>query len=106
MRILFFLLLLLNISATTASAQEISGNRRKVIYMLLSRSHTRAYAVNYNQAANIYKTSTTTEPAPQGFRTTTAIPRYSLAKGAVICRLEEYVQLHSPFKLNIGVGGE
>jgi hypothetical protein len=97
MRILFFLLLLLNISATTASAQEISGNRRKVIYMLLSRSHTRAYAV---------KTSTTTEPAPQGFRTTTAIPRYSLAKGAVICRLEEYVQLHSPFKLNIGVGGE
>lgn len=34
------------------------------------------------------------------------VPAYCLARGAVICRLEEYVQLHAPLKLNIGLGGE
>ena len=54
---------------------------------------------------NIYSI-TPDAPAPQSLRTVSSIPKYCLAKGAVICRLEEYVQLHSPIKLNIGVGGE
>ena len=35
-----------------------------------------------------------------------SLKRYSLPKGNVVCRLEEYVQLHTPMKLNIGVGGQ
>lgn len=34
------------------------------------------------------------------------IPKFQLPRCSVVCRFEEYVQLHSPFKLNIGVGGE
>jgi hypothetical protein len=41
-----------------------------------------------------------------GYRMEDAIPKYALPKCAIICRLEEYVQLHAPFKLNVGVGGE
>jgi hypothetical protein len=35
-----------------------------------------------------------------------AIPRYNLPRASVVCRLEQYVQLHSPLKLNIGLDGQ
>lgn len=73
--------------------------------MLLSQSRMKIKTDDISSSANIY-TITTESQAPQSFRTVSSIPKYCLAKGAVICRLEEYVQLHSPIKLNIGVGGE
>ena len=72
--------------------------------MVLEQSRVKANAETH--PASIYSITSGTQSAPQGFRTWSTIPKYCLAKGAVICRLEEYVQLHSPFKLNIGVGGE
>ncbi len=102
MKNLTFIILLFSLYSAV-SAQDVSGNRKKVIDMLLSSSHTKVYADTHS--SGIYSIAAKAE-APVGFRTLNAIPRYCLAKGAVICRFEEYVQLHSPIKLNIGLGGE
>jgi hypothetical protein len=99
------LILLLSGLYSIVSAQDM-GNRKKIINMVLGQSHTKANAEQYNHAMSIYAIMPTAQSTPQGFRSSGTIPRYCLAKGAVICRFEEYVQLHSPFKLNIGVGGE
>jgi hypothetical protein len=102
----FILLVLFSgLYCTMVSAQDAAVNRRKIINMVLGQSHVKANAANYNHAG-IYANTSAPPSAPQGFRTLSSIPKYCLAKGAVICRFEEYVQLHSPFKLNIGVGGE
>jgi hypothetical protein len=101
------LILLLSILCCTAtSAQDASGNRRKVIDVIMRHSNVKTNTTIFNHPASIYSITSAMQSTPQGFRTMSAIPKYCLAKGAVICRLEEYVQLHGPFKLNIGVGGE
>jgi uncharacterized protein YceK len=105
MKNLILILLLLSTCSSIVSAQDASVNRKKIIEMVLSQSHVRSNMENNSHTTNIC-TITPIASAPQGFRTMSTIPKYCLAKGAVICRLEEYVQLHSPFKLNIGVGGE
>jgi len=87
-----------------ASGQDASVNRKKIIDMLLGQSRMNI-KTDRASPVNIYSI-TPDAPAPQSLRTVSSIPKYCLAKGAVICRLEEYVQLHSPIKLNIGVGGE
>ncbi len=38
--------------------------------------------------------------------TSEPLPRFKLSHGAIICRFEDYVQMHTPMKLNIGVGGQ
>ena len=106
MKNLILILLLLSTCSSIVSAQDASVNRKKIIDMVLSQSHERTSTESYNHATNIYSIAPAAPSAPQGFRTVSTIPKYCLAKGSVICRLEEYVQLHSPFKLNIGVGGE
>ena len=90
----------------TASCQAGSDNRKKVIDMLLSQSRKKVNTSDVNRNENIYTITSSAPSSSRGFRSVSTIPKYCLAKGAVICRLEEYVQLHSPFKLNIGVGGE
>ena len=81
-----------------------SHNRRMVIDMLLSASR---HSFKIKPAQKTYFYIPLEATSSKGcFPRLEPIPKYCLAKGAVICRLEEYVQLHSPFKLNIGVGGE
>jgi len=106
MKDIISILLLTILCHTAALGQDASGNRRKIINMVLLQSHVKANADIYSRNTNTYAITSASQAAQQGFRSSGAIPRYCLAKGAVICRLEEYVQLHSPFKLNIGVGGE
>jgi hypothetical protein len=106
MKNLILILLLHSTCSFIALAQDATVKRKKIIEMVLHQSRIRTNTESYKHATNIYAITTGASPAPQGFRTTSTIPKYCLAKGAVICRLEEYVQLHSPFKLNIGVGGE
>lgn len=100
--ILFFSALHIGI----ASGQDVSVNRKKMINMILGQSHIKVGADGFYHSANANSIISAGPPSSQGFHSVSSIPRYCLAKGAVICRLEEYVQLHSPFKLNIGVGGE
>ena len=92
--------------SSTVSGQEASINRRTIINMVLDQSRIKTNIENKNHTVNIYTLNPPAPASSQIFRTVNTIPKYCLAKGAVICRLEEYVQLHSPFKLNIGVGGE
>jgi hypothetical protein len=99
-------LLLSGLCSGIVSAQDISGNRRKVIDMIIGQSRVKSNADVFNHSANIYSIASKQQSSPQGFCALSTIPKYCLSKGAVVCRLEEYVQLHSPFKLNIGVGGE
>jgi hypothetical protein len=102
MKKLVLILLLFGLHSAAVSAQDSSANKRKVIAMLLEQSHTKLNAEGHDHLIGV-----AAQPSAQlAFRSVAPIPRYCLAKGAVICRLEEYVQLHSPFKLNIGVGGE
>jgi hypothetical protein len=96
------LIILSGLLCMTAAAQDVSANRAKVIAMIMDQTNIKANKLHYNKATF----APAAEQVQQGFRSTAPIPKYCLAKGAVICRLEEYVQLHSPFKLNIGVGGE
>jgi hypothetical protein len=96
--------IILSLYIPTVSGQDVPHNRRKVVDLILSQSRIKAgdtYHSNHTYAV----APADDRPAPS-FRTLSTIPKYCLAKGAVVCRLEEYVQLHSPFKLNIGVGGE
>jgi hypothetical protein len=103
MKSLLLILLFSGFYYNSASAQD-AGNRKKVIAMVLEQSRVKTNLEIHQ--AGIYSIRSVEPSSPQGFRSLNTIPRYCLAKGAVICRLEEYVQLHSPFKLNIGVGGE
>ena len=94
--ILLMVCFVLGLSAQTS-------NRRVVIDLILSKSRSSFHPVTYqntkfNVLPNAAENRSLVRIAP--------IPKYCLPHGAIVCRLEEYVQLHSPFKLNIGVGGE
>lgn len=94
--------LLLAFSSITSIAAQ-SHSRRLILDMILSHSrHSFKPIVSQKNSFFILKEA----PAPACMMKVEAVPRYCLAKGAIVCRFEEYVQLHSPFKLNIGVGGE
>ena len=80
-----------------------SHNRRVMIDMILSNSR-HSFKSNPDQKVHFY--SLQEAPAPACFMRVDAIPKFQLPRCSVVCRFEEYVQLHSPFKLNIGVGGE
>ena len=105
MKCITFILLFAGLHMGTASGQSGSVNRKKIIDMLLDQSCVKLNVSGENSLVNNYTISTGPSTS-MAFRHVPPIPKYCLAKGAVICRLEEYVQLHSPFKLNIGVGGE
>ncbi len=104
MKNLILILWLSSFCHAAAYGQDAIGNRMKVIHMLLEHTHLKISTDHHH--ADIYDLMPTSRSEGQGFKAGVSIPRYCLAKGAVICRLEEYVQLHSPFKLNIGLGGE
>lgn len=94
--ILFMICFVLGLSAQTL-------NRHVVIDLILSKSrssfHQNTYQnTKFNEWPNAVENKSLVRIPP--------IPKYCLPHGAIVCRLEEYVQLHSPFKLNIGVGGE
>ncbi len=91
---------------SAVSGQENSINRQTIIKMVLDQSRIKTNSENNSPTAKKFTLNPPAQVSSQCFRTVNTIPKYCLAKGAVICRLEEYVQLHSPFKLNIGVGGE
>lgn len=79
-----------------------SANRVKVVNLLLEESRSRIHMgpklLYIKEAKDILSISVLAHVE--------ALPKYSLPKGNVVCRLEEYVQLHTPMKLNIGVGGQ
>lgn len=79
-----------------------SANRGKVICLLLKESRFRVHQTPQILLAKEMRDI----PAPSVLAHVDAVPKYSLPKGNVVCRLEEYVQLHTPMKLNIGVGGQ
>ena len=80
-----------------------SHNRRVMIDMILSKSR-HSFKIKTDQKVHFYSTQEAASPAC--FMRTEASPKFQLPRGSIVCRFEEYVQLHSPFKLNIGVGGE
>lgn len=100
-RLQWFGFCLLMLSAQHSSAQ--SATREKVIGALLEESRFRIRLTPKKITAGNYK-----EASNQSAMLThvDALPKYALPKGNVVCRLEEYVQLHTPMKLNIGVGGQ
>ena len=81
-----------------------STNRQKMLSVILTEPKYRAaYNSNYRNellAINTDGSSVLFTPA------LSAVPRYCLPKGNLFCRLEDYVQMHAPMKLNIGVGGQ
>ena len=81
-----------------------SHNRRVVIDMILTNSHHNMKKLTPNP----YTRSglLLTANAPSNFRFSDPIPKFCLPKGAFVCRFEEYVQLHTPMKLNIGLAGQ
>lgn len=81
-----------------------SHNRRVMIDMILSNSR-HSFKTNPDRKIHFYE-ARGDAAAPAGFMRVDAIPKFQLPRCSVVCRFEEYVQLHSPFKLNIGVGGE
>ena len=90
------------ICAVGLSAQ--SCNRRLVIAMQLSKSIKEPHLIIPTEAK--HSELLLSQNVTPTLRFTDPIPRYCLPKGAVVCRLEEYVQLHSPLKLNIGLAGQ
>ena len=97
---------LIAIFLTLYCIQSISAqshNRRVMIDMILSHSrHSFKTSADQKTSFSIWKAA----PSPACMMRVESVPKFCLAKGAIVCRFEEYVQLHAPFKLNIGVGGE
>ncbi|MCW3127036.1 MAG: hypothetical protein JWO03_2694 [Bacteroidetes bacterium] len=95
----YILLVLLFTAGISASAQVT--NRHKVIEMILEEHkikplHSSTYQPEVLTPHSSSILCTSVNP----------VPKYSLPKGNVFCRLEDYVQMHTPMKLNIGVGGQ
>jgi hypothetical protein len=88
--------------AVGLSAQ--SYNRKLVVAMLLSKPVKQPQLII--PAATKHSELILSQNVTPTLRFTDPLPRYCLPKGAVVCRLEEYVQLHSPLKLNIGLAGQ
>jgi hypothetical protein len=86
------------------SALAQSTNRQKMLSVILTEPKFRI-ANNSNDRKEPL-TNTFNGSSVLFTPTLSAIPRYCLPKGNVFCRLEDYVQMHTPMKLNIGVGGQ
>jgi hypothetical protein len=87
------------------SAMAQATNRQKIVNMILSGCKFKAHIARSYQSellVNDLSGSSSIMLAPA----VCPVPRYSLPKGNVFCRLEDYVQMHTPMKLNIGVGGQ
>ena len=99
-----YILLFLSFSyGITAMAQ--ATNRQKVVSMLLAESRLKVHINRYYHSELLIADV----PGCSSIMLTAAInpiPRYALPKGNIICRFEDYVQMHTPMKLNIGVGGQ
>lgn len=98
LKCIWLCLLICSVGASFAQ----SANRVKVIGLLLEEFRFRIHQAP--QPLLIREERET--PTPSVLVHADALPRYSLPKGNIVCRLEEYVQLHTPMKLNIGVGGQ
>ena len=83
-----------------------SSNRMKVIELILKPRKPIREQIDYHIEQGIYAVSVKTDATPKFVSFSDPIPKFKLPHGAIVCRFEEYVQLHSPFKLNIGLGGE
>lgn len=90
------------LTCTAGGSLAQSTNREKVIRLLLDGSHLRIHSASKFSPGKINEHAS----ASSVLTHVDALPKYSLPKGNVVCRLEEYVQLHTPMKLNIGVGGQ
>ncbi|MBS1624901.1 MAG: hypothetical protein JSS76_05335 [Bacteroidetes bacterium] len=86
---------------TAGNSFAQSANREKVVQFLLVESRFRIHSAPV-RSSEIVKESNMSHVVSR----VDVLPRYALPKGNVVCRLEEYVQLHTPMKLNIGVGGQ
>lgn len=95
----YILIALLIHSCTYASAQLT--NRQKVIALLLEQHKLKP------MRTATYQPEVLTAPSSSILcSSVNPVPKYSLPKGNVFCRMEDYVQMHTPMKLNIGVGGQ
>ena len=85
-----------------------SSNRTKIIEMVLKKHQPLREQINhtYPYCGGVYTVTVKKAAKTEFISFSEPIPRFQLPHGAIVCRFEEYVQLHSPFKLNIGVGGE
>ena len=82
-----------------------SHNRQVVIDMLLASFHHHNLK-EFTTAAALHSDVLQINSIPSDLRFTDRIPKFCLPKGSIVCRLEEYVQLHTPIKLNIGLAGQ
>ena len=83
-----------------------SSNRMKIIEMVLKTRKPIREQIDYSLEQSKYTVIIKTDTPLKFISFSDPIPRFQLPHGAIVCRFEEYVQLHSPFKLNIGLGGE
>ena len=81
-----------------------SANRRIMIAMILTSPHhqIKKLVTAHNPSSALLLSNS----SPVDFRFSDPIPKFELPKGSIVCRFEEYVQIHSPMKLNIGLAGQ
>ena len=94
-------ILVLFFCCLAASAQS---NRQKMLSVILTEPKFKT--VNSSSYRSELLATSTDGSSVLFTPTLSAVPRYCLPKGNVFCRLEDYVQMHTPMKLNIGVGGQ
>ena len=90
--------------AVALAAYGQSSNRQKMLSVILAEPKFRT--ANNSNNRNELLTSNTDGSSVLFSPKLSAVPKYCLPKGNVFCRLEDYVQMHTPMKLNIGVGGQ
>ena len=95
-----YILLVISLLLSLSAVAQVS-NRQKVLALILWQSKARIHTTTLSQPGILSAQSTSVMIAPAA-----EIPKYSLPKGNVVCRFEDYVQMHTPMKLNIGVGGQ
>lgn len=83
-----------------------SSNRMKIIEIVLKTRKPIREQIYYSLEQSKYTVIVKMDAPLKFISFSYPIPRFQLPHGAIVCRFEEYVQLHSPFKLNIGLGGE
>lgn len=96
----YILMFLFCLCSFYASAQL--SNRQKIIGMILHEPKFKAPEPGISGEALVVTPATSIMLIPAQSQ----VPRYSLPKGNVFCRLEDYVQMHTPMKLNIGLAGQ
>ena len=95
-----YIMLALSLLLHITAAAQVS-NRQKVIALILWQSKAKPHSNPLSQPEILATPSASVMLAPAA-----EIPKYALPKGNVVCRFEDYVQMHTPMKLNIGVGGQ